>query len=310
MWYIVPLGGVVFVALFLFLGVIGMGGMWWQENSGWVIPACSFGLGVLLSLPFVVGAVSAFAVASSEDSKERKVERTIWQITSVGCAVLGIWIAFLFRESEHGVLTVIIMAAGLLLIEGLLLVFGIMTNDGHRFRGLITSVISLIPPIVLMMWSIGWNLSYVTKVQNSNIAYYEVTPQSVRVKADLVENELLFSEPQGHSNDFVADNAIGSFSVGDHLASLGNVKHYESSLFVTNDLADWAEVQLADGTSGWVYLGGMIPHYWRAAEAISMQQDQIIQESFMKLLPKSTLESAVLFFDENAFLYEVEYADE
>lgn len=303
MWFIFPLEALVIPAIVCILGIFGLGGMWWQDNGGWVTAACSFGLGIVLSVPFVVGAVFAFAYACS--LHERKVERTFWQITSIGCAALGIWFAFLFRESEHGVLTVIIMAAAMLLIDGLLLIIGASEDDSHRFRGLVTSVLSLITPIVLMMWSIGWNLSYVTKVQNSNIAYYEVT-----IVSRPVVNTTLYSEPENNSYDHLEDKAVGSFAEGDHLIPLGKTKHYDSSFFVTSDLKDWAEVQLEDGTSGWVYLEGMVPHYWRSSEAVSAQQDQIVQESFMKLLPESTREAAISFFEDHAFWYEVEYADE
>lgn len=305
MWFIFPLEALVIPAIVGILGIFGLGGMWWRDNGGWVTAACSFGLGIVLSVPFVVGAVFAFIAASPDKSKGRKVEGTIWQITSVGCAALGIWVAFLFRESEHGVLTVIIMAAAMLLIEGLLLIIGNPMDDGHRTRGLVISVMSLITPIVLMMWSIGWNLSYVTKVQNSNIAYYEAT-----IVSRPVVNTTLYSEPENNSHDHLADKAVGSFAEGDHLIPLGKTQHFDSSFFVTSDLKDWAEVQLEDGTSGWVYLEGMVPHYWRSSEAVSAQQDQIVQESFMKLLPESTREAAISFFEDHAFWYEAEYADE
>lgn len=250
--------------------------------------------------------------------KERKLG-IICVIDSALC-VLGFFVSLFavqtFYKTESGVKTLL-----------LLLIFGIIFQVIVLFTSGISKIISRtimgIAGLILCIWTIGYDLSYPIKCNDSNIAYYSCvslekeeeggqTFRSIEEAKAWVPARLngdIYDINGSDVTEIGDEHIIGTYDVGDKLLPGGSVIRYNPAPWEIYPNKVWYTVLTETGEKGYIPSTGIEVYYYRESEDITQKQKEKIDKSWYCWLPSNFLTLCEKFFERLPFGYKYNFSE-
>lgn len=142
--------------------------------------------------------------------------------------------------------------------------------------------------VILCIWSIGYELSYDTKHNDDNIAYYKcVEVEEGKDRKPIYDAMLVYGNEE---------STIATCEVGDILTPSGEVERAPKSIW-DSEQKIWYGVITDDGVKGYIKGDGIEVYYSASGQYVQQAQEERINKSWYKILPKSVLKMCERFFE-------------
>lgn len=142
--------------------------------------------------------------------------------------------------------------------------------------------------VILCMWSIGYELSYDTKLNDDNIAYYKCVEVGEGKSRKAIYDEKLVYDDE--------ESAIATCGVGDILTPSGEVERAPKTIWDSKQMI-WYGVITDSGKKGYIKGDGIEVYYSADGQYVQRAQEELINKSWYKILPKPILKLCEKFFE-------------